>query len=247
MIRHFLNLEWKAFFRSASFKTNLFFKIILVFSGLWMIVSFLSLGIVTYYIIEKKFGVDPLIIINTILIFYLAFDLVFRYFLQKMPIVNIRPLLYLPIKKGKIVNFALNKTVISFFNIVHAFFFIPFSIIMVIEGYPFLNVLGWHLAVFALIYCNNFINVFINDKDIIFYCVLGMFITFGGLMYYNVFDITKFTIPVFQAFYNMPYLAIIPLLLMVSLYKIAFNYFKRHFYLDSGLAKKVDRVQIFVY
>ena len=193
MIKHFINLEWKAFFRSASFKINLFFKILLGFSALWMIVSFLGLGVGAFYFIKNELNLDPLETINKFLIFFVVFDLVFRYFLQTMPLVNIRPLLYLPIKKGKVVSFALNKTIISFFNLVHAFFFIPFSIVLVIEGYPFINIMGWHLAVFALIYCNNFINIFVNNKDVVFYSVISIFVILGGLMYYNIFDITTFT------------------------------------------------------
>ncbi len=243
MIKHFISLEWKSFFRSASFKMNLFFKILLGFSALWMIVSFFGLGVGAYYFIENELNLDPLETINKFLVFYVVFDLVFRYFLQAMPLVNIRPLLYLPIKKSKVVSFALNKTIISFFNLVHAFFFIPFSVVLVIEGYPFINVLGWHIAVFALVYCNNFINVFVNSKDVVFYSVISFLVVLGGLMYYNVFDVTTFTSPIFESFYNAPYLALIPLLLMVVLYKMAFNYFKKNFYLDAGLAKKINIVQ----
>lgn len=243
MIKHFLSLEWKSFFRSASLKMNLFFKILLGFSALWMIISFLGLGVGVYYLIKEQLNLDPLIIINKFLIFYIVFDLIFRYFFQKMPILNIRPLLYLPIKKSKIVSFALNKTVISFFNIVHAFFFIPFSIVLIIEGYPFVNVLGWHIAILGLMFCNNFINVFVNSKDLIFYSVITIFAVFGGLMYYNIFDITDFAAPIFQVFYDTPYIAILPLFLMVLLYKTAFNYFKKNLYLDAGLSKKIEVVQ----
>ncbi|WP_406685346.1 DUF5687 family protein [Seonamhaeicola sp. MEBiC1930] len=243
MIKHFISLEWKAFFRSPSFKMNLFIKILLGFSALSMIVSFLSLGVGAFFAIKKVFNIDPVIFLNRYLIFYIIFDLVFRYFLQKMPIVNIRPLLYLPIKKGKVVHFALNKTVLSFFNIVHAFFFVPFSVVLIVQGYPFLNVLGWHLAIMALIYSNNFINVFVNSKDVVFYSVLGIIVVFGLLKYHQIFDLTAFTEPVFQAFYNQPYLALAPLLLLCGLYKMAYNYFKNNFYLDGGLAKKVEVVK----
>jgi hypothetical protein len=243
MIRHFLNLEWKSFIRSASFKTNMFFKIMLVFGALWMIASFSLMGFVTYYVMRDELKLDPFATINKMLIFYMVFDLGFRYFLQKMPIVNIKPLLYLPIKKATVIHFGLNKTVLSFFNVVHAFFFIPFSIVLVIEGYPLMNVLSWHLAILGFIYCNNFINVFVNNKDVIFFSLLSVFLALAALKYYGIFDITTFTAPIFQAFYDVPYLAIIPLLLLGLLYKMAFTYFKRNFYLDAGLSKKVEIVQ----
>ncbi len=243
MVKHFLNLEWKSFFRSPSFQANLFLKIIMGFSALCMIVSFLGSGFVVYHLLEKKLNLDPLATINKILIFYVVFDLVIRYFLQKMPVLNIKPLLNLSIKKNTIVHFALNKTVLSFFNIVHAFFFIPFSVVLVLEGYPFLNVLGWHLSIFALIYCNNFITVFVNNKDAVFYAVISIFLILGGLKYYTIFDITDYTASLFQAFYNTPFLALIPIVILVFLYITAFKYFKKNLYLDAGLAKKATIVQ----
>ncbi|WP_452221556.1 DUF5687 family protein [Lacinutrix salivirga] len=240
MLKHFISLEWKSFFRSASFKMNLGLKILMIFFALYMIVSFSVMGAASYFLIEDQLNQDPLKVINKILIFYVFADLAMRYFLQKMPIVNIKPLLYLPLKKNQIVSFGINKTIVSFFNSIHAFFFIPFSIVLLIEGHPAINVIGWHLSIAALIYCNNFINIFVNSKDVVFYSIVGLLIALGSLMYFNVFDITTFTAPIFTAFYEMPYLAIIPILLAVVLYKMAFSYFRKNFYLDAGLAKKVD-------
>ncbi len=54
MIKQFLSLEWKAFFRSASFKMNLFFKILLGFGALWIMISFLSSGLLVYFLIKEK-------------------------------------------------------------------------------------------------------------------------------------------------------------------------------------------------
>lgn len=240
MIKQFINLEWKAFTRSASFKVNLALKILMFIGAFFMILYALGLGVGAYYIIEEMVDPEPLKIINKFLIFYFIFDLVFKYFLQKMPIVNIKPLLYLPLKKNQIVKFGINKTMISFFNIWHAFFFIPFSIVLLIEGHPFVNVLGWHLAMLALVYCNNFINIFVNSKDVVFFTVIGIIVVLCALLYFNIFDVTEFTAPIFSAFYNLPYLAIVPLILAFVLYKMAFRYFRANFYLDAGLAKKVD-------
>lgn len=239
MIKHFLNLEWKAFIRSASFKTNLFLKILMGIGFFFMILYALGIGIGAYYLIDKKLDLDPLQVFNRALFFYLIFDLAMRYFLQKMPIVNIKPFLYLPIKKKAVVNFGINKTLFSFFNIWHAFLFIPFSIVLITEGHPAINVLGWHLAIMALVFCNNFINIFVNDEDTVFIGVIGLLVTLGALLYYNVFDVSQYTKLFFEQCYDKPYLALIPLLLAVVLYKIAFNYFKANFYLDAGLSKKV--------
>ena len=240
MIKHFISLEWKSFTRSASFKVNLALKILMIIGAFFMILYALGLGIGAYYIIEEMVDPNPLKIINQFLVFYFIFDLVLKYFLQKMPIVNIKPLLYLPLKKDQVVKFGINKTIISFFNIWHAFFFIPFSIVLLIEGHPLINVVGWHIAMLALVYCNNFINIFVNSKDNVFYAVIAIIVILGTLMYFDIFDVTQFTAPIFSAFYNQPYLALIPLGIALVLYKMAFNYFRSNFYLDAGLAEKID-------
>ncbi|MEP5256055.1 MAG: DUF5687 family protein [Winogradskyella arenosi] len=239
MIKHFISLEWKAFTRSASFKVNLILKILMAFGALAILLYMLLIGVGAYYIIDEYLKKEPLVFVNQILIFYFLADLSLRYFLQKMPILNIKSFLYLPLKKDKIVGFGINKTIISFFNIVHAFFFIPFSVVMLLNGHDAINVSGWGVAMLALVYCNNFINIFVNNKDVVFYALVAVIVGFAALTYYNIFDITVFTGPIFQAFYDRPYLAILAVGLMVLLYKMAFNYFRKNFYLDAGLAQKV--------
>ncbi|MBT8243824.1 MAG: hypothetical protein HKP48_09120 [Winogradskyella sp.] len=240
MIKHFLNLEWKSFIRSASFKTNLILKIIMAIGAFFMLLYALGIGVGAYYLIEKYLNQEPLSVINKILVFYLIMDLAMRYFLQKMPIVNIKPLLHLPIKKNTVVNFGINKTLLSFFNYWHAFIWIPFSVVLLIEGHSFLNVMGWHLTIMALVFSNNFINIFVNDKDSVFYSVIAILIVLGGLLYYNIFDITEYTKVLFLSVYDQPYFAIIPIAIAFLLYKTAFKHFRNDFYLDAGLSKKVE-------
>lgn len=206
--------------------------------ALWLIGSFLILGFGAYYIIEEGFDTEPFSVVNHVLIYYMIFDLAFRYFLQKMPVINIKPLMYLPIQKNAIVKFAIGKTMISFFNVLHAFFFIPFSIVLVIEGFPVWQVLPWYIAILGWVYCNNFINIFINNKDTLFYAVLGSIVLLMGLQYFGVFNITQYAFPIFNSFYAIPYLAFIPIVLAVVFYKMAFEYFKKNLYLDAGLSIK---------
>lgn len=239
MFKHFIRLEWKSFFRSASMGTNLAMKILMGFLVLYFIVIFCVAGVATFFAIKEELHLEPLSIINKFLIYYLVVDLVFRYFLQQMPVMNIKPLLTLNIKKGTIVHFALGKTALSFFNWLHAFFFVPFTIVLLTQGYGF-NAILWHLGIFALIYSNNFLNIIINNKDGIFYGVLALVAGLAAAQYYQIFDITTFTAPFFQAMYTMPAVFLIPIVALIGLYYFAFNYFKKRLNLDEGLAKKSD-------
>ncbi|MBT8178865.1 MAG: hypothetical protein HKP23_02885 [Flavobacteriaceae bacterium] len=238
MFKHFINLQWKSFFRSASFKTNIGFKILMIFGALYFILVFLAMGLGAFYIIDKSGLGDPLQVVNGIMIYYLVVDLYIRYALQKMPIMNIRPLLYLPFRKGQVVQYSLGKTLFSFFNLAHAFFFVPFSIILLIEGYDPAGVVGWHLGIFALIFTNNFLNIIMNNKDSVFYPVIVVLVGLGVLQYYGWFDITLYTVHLFDALYNQPIYALLPWGLLIFMIYAAFHYFKKHMYLDGGLATK---------
>ena len=148
MIKHFLTLEWKSFVRSASFKTNLAFKIFMALVFLYFAAMFVFMGIGAFYGF-KKVGLEPLETVNKFMIYYLFADMMMRYFFQKIPTLTIRPLLVLPIKRDTIVHFSLGKTVLNYFNTTHAFFFIPFSIILLLNGYSILGVMTWHLGINA--------------------------------------------------------------------------------------------------
>jgi hypothetical protein len=204
--------------------------------ALYFMVCFAILGSAVFFILKEE-GLEPLSTINTYIIYYLVGDLIMRWLIQKMPVTNIKPLLTLPIKRSTIVHYSLGKTAISFFNIIHAFFFLPFTIVLLIEGYGYQAIL-WHLAMMALIYTNNFLNVIINNKDIVFYPLVAIVASLGLAQYYQFFNITEYTKPFFQGMYDTNYLFLIPILLLIITYYFSFNFFKNDLNLDTGLAKK---------
>lgn len=238
MFKHFISLQWKSFFRAASLKSSIAIKILMVFAAIYMAAIFIGMGVGVFFFIEDRKMGDPFDVVNKFMIYYVVMDLVFRYMLQKMPVTNIKPLLYLPFKKSDVVHFSLGKTIVSYFNWSHAFFFIPFSIVLLFQDYNAIGVVCWHLAMIALIYCNNFINVLINNKDSIFYPLVGVIGVLAICQYYNLFDLTDYTAPFFNSLYSLPWMAIILWLVAGFLYYAAFKYFKNNLYLDAGLATK---------
>lgn len=239
MFKKFLFLEWKAFLRSKSFATSLILKILMVLGVIYFAVCFLFIGVGAFYIL-KKANLEPLATVNKFLIYYLFIDLVIRYFFQKIPVMNIRPLLALPIKKTTIVNFSLGKTVLSFFNWAHAFFFLPFTIVLLIEGYDILSVVLWHISITALIYCNNFLNILINNKNNVFFVLVALISALGIAQYYQIFNITDYTGLFFDGLFSSKWMFIIPVVLLAGLYYYTFIYFKNNAYLDAGLASNHD-------
>ncbi len=243
MWKHFITLQWKSFWRSASLTSGLFMKIFMGFWALWL--AFMSAvgGVAIFKLIKEHFELDPLETINKFLIYWLAFDLIFRYALQKMPVINIKPLLTLPFHKNKIVSFAFGKTLFSFFNIIHAFFFVPFSITLIRNGYPITNVLLWNLGLIALVYGNNFLNIILNKKDNLIFLIGGILVLLGGLHYFGYFDISVYTGPFFQGLYDTSIITLIPIIILLILIGISFRSFSKDLYLDAGLATKSKDVQ----
>lgn len=238
MFRKFLRLEWKSFTRASSFSANLVMKIFMIIGAIYFGSLFLLLGFGSFYLIKKEMGQDPLEVVSRYAIYYMVFDLVMRLFLQKIPVINIRPLLTLPIKRSTIVNFALGKTALSFFNIIHAFFFIPFSVVLIINDYDPVNVVLWHLGMMALIYSNNFINILSNSKDWVLYLIVGLLAGMIAVEYYSLFDITSITAVFFHGLYSTYYMFIIPVAALLVLWYVSFTFFHKNLYLDTGLKGK---------
>lgn len=239
MIKKFIYLEWKAFTRSASFGKNLAMKIIIGFFMIYFSLIFIGMGVGAFYVL-KDMKLEPLVTVNKFLIYYFLFDLIIRLLLQSIPVLNIKPLLVLPFKKPTIVHFSLGKTVLSFFNWVHALFFIPFSVVLILNGYDVVEIVFWHLGIMAIIYINNFLNIILSNIDKLFVVFTILLLALAGAHYYKLFDITLFTTPFFQSFYDIDGVFLIPILVLAGLYVFTFKYFKKNLYLDAGLSVKQD-------
>lgn len=244
MFKKLLYLEWKSFIRSSAFATNVVLKVFMAIGAVYFAVLFLGLGYLSFDMIQDSgMSLDPLVFISKYLVYYFVTDLVIRLFFQNIPVINIRPLLPMPIKRKNIVNFALGKTMISFFNVLHAFFFIPFSIKLIVEGYDPLHVSFWFISMWSLTYCNNFLNLLLNNKDGLFAVFIVLLLVFGGLQYYEVFDITVYTGEIYHTLYASPYAFAVPLLLLAGLWMVTYRYFYKNLYLDAGLQAKQDEAR----
>jgi len=202
--------------------------------------SFLSLGIFSFFIIKKTVpDSDPLQVVNSFLLFAIIGDLIFRYIMQKLPVMNIKPLLILPIKKTKLVHYVLGKSVFSAFNIFSLFFYIPFSVVLINEGYDVNGVLGWLFTMILLTQCGNFTNFIINKNNIAFWALAIVLVGTIALQYYDIYDVTVLSQSIFDGLVVNPIFVITPLVLLIILYIINFKILKGQLYLDDAVKQKV--------
>ena len=243
MIKQFINFEWKQFSRSSYFQKGIAIKILLVFLVLYFGGVALMIGIGLYFILKEVLPtLDPIVAVNNFLIYWLFFDLVIRFFMQQLPVMNVKPLMVIPIKRGTIIHYLLGKTVISFFNFLPILIFLPFSIVLLSEGYPVLNVVCWFFAILSLGISNNFLNFLINKSHAVFYVLISLFAILIGLEYFNIFKISVPAGTTFNALFNNPWLSLIPFSLMIGLYYLNYSFIKNEFYLDDAVSKKIKEV-----
>jgi len=244
MFKRFLWLEWKSFFRSASVGKSIGLKVLLIFLALYFSVAFLALGIGLYPLLQKAFPAeDPLELVNRFVLLWLVFELGFRFFIQTLPVLDIKPLLNLPISRRKAVNFVLIKSIYSFFNFLPLFIVIPFGFFTIYKAeYGTWNMIGWMVAMVALTQCVNFLNFIIkkrftdNLKALI--PAILVVIVLAALEYFKVFEISFWFGKMLDFLVLHPYLAIVPMLLAFALYKWNQFNLERKFYLDADLKEK---------
>ncbi|WP_026932877.1 DUF5687 family protein [Christiangramia echinicola] len=244
MFKKFAWLEWKSFLRSASFGKSLGLKILMVFLALYFSAMFLFFGVALFPLLKELFpGQDPLVIVNKFALVYFTFELIFRFVLQSLPVMDIKPLMVLPFKKTKVVNFVLVKSLFSFYNFLPLLLIIPFGLFCILkEGYSTSGMIGWMVAMYATTLCMNFFNFIIkkrfteNLKALIPIVAAGVIIAL--LDYLDLFDLTGYFGQLLNYLVLNPYLAVVPLVLLVILYFWNHQNLKGKFYLDADLKGK---------
>jgi hypothetical protein len=241
MISHFLKLEWKQYFRSSHWQKGIVLNIFLVLFALFFVFIFLGIGVGGYFVLRKEFPEsDPLEMVNSYLFFAILGDLILRYLMQKLPVMNIKPLLILPIKKSKLVHYVLGKSAFSAFNILGLFFYIPFSFVLIKEGYDTAGVLGWLFTMILIIQSANFLNFLINKSNKALIVIGVILAVLVGLQNFGIADVVGFGGSIFDYIYQNPIYSLVGIVILAILYKLNYKQLSDQVYLDGVVATKVE-------
>ncbi|NOY47986.1 MAG: hypothetical protein GXO84_07295 [Chlorobi bacterium] len=243
MIKRFISLEWKQFKRASYFQKGLAIKILLFLAVIYFGGIAIFMGGLMFFILKKTMpDIDPIITVNNFLVYWVLGNLAIRFFMQQLPVMNIKPLMIIPIKRNVVIHYLLGKTTLSFFNFISLFIFLPFCIVLLIQDYPVLNVISWFLSIIFLTMAINFVNFLINKNNTVFYLIISALVVLIGLEYFEIFKVSEPIGLAFNSLYNNSYLVVIPLLLMIGLYKVNFNFIRKGFYLDDTVSKKAEKI-----
>ena len=244
MFKMMFSLQWKEFNRGKAVGGKLVAKILKWFGIIYFAFIAFGMGIIASFPIEEDV-IAPFLYVNKQLIYVFAYLIVMRYFIQSLPILNIKALLLTPLLKTKIVRFSLLKTVLTYFNILPLFFLIPFSVLLAQTGkFDIIGLIFWNINIIGLIYVTNFFNFLLNNKDKLLYGIGGILALIKALEYYSIVDLTEHSEQFFYLFYSQPYAVSFTWLLVFWLYNYVHKYLIQGLYIDTGLQAKIKEAKM---
>jgi len=150
--------QWKQSTRSPYWEKGLLIRIFLGIMLTYVAINLVVMGLFMGKIVATAFpDDDPLWAFSLLLFYYFLADLLLRFFMQPMPVLDILPYLHLPVKRTKLFNFLLMKSGLSLFNFVPLLIILPFTLRTVTPLSGGLVSLAWFVAVWLLIFSNNYL------------------------------------------------------------------------------------------
>ena len=252
MFKMMFSLQWKEFNRGKAVGGKLVAKIFK-----WIGIIYVAFMTFLMGIIASAYGgplaefpleevtTAPFLYVNKQLIYVFVYLIVLRYFVQSLPVVNIKALLLTPVLKTQIVRFSLLKTVLTYFNILPLFFLIPFSFLLASTGdYDIVGLIFWNINIMGLIYVTNFFNFLLINKNKLIYGIGGILALIKILEYYSIVDFTTYSEQFFYLFYSQPYATAFTWLLVFWLYNYVNKYLLQGLYIDTGLQVKIKEAKM---
>ena len=210
------------------------------FFALMMLAYLAFLGALLFFILKKIFPeADPMSKVNEYILYWILIELFFRYFMQKLPVMDIKPFLTLPVKKSTMAHYILGKSALSFYNFMSLFLFIPFSVVLLTKGYPAVNVLFWLVSILGITLTINFVNFIVNKSDKVLIGIATLLIGLYAVEYFEILPVKEYAGQLFYGLYENPILCLIPILLAFLFYFINYRFLRERIYLDTSLKKKV--------
>ncbi len=238
MIKQLLKHQWLQFRRSASFERELGITIFIWIMSIFALVSLIALASALPRILYEIPQIDdPIGFINQGIIYYFIAELLMRYFLQKVPALDIQPYLNLPISRSKVANFLIGKSLISVFNIIALLLLAPFAFQALEPRFGQMVIFYWLGSIFFISLSLHFFNILFKKKleDIPWVWAVLILLAVGNYILTIYFDTNIFS-PVgiiFESALTSPILLISTIVLSGALLLLTLKYFRENLYLEE--------------
>jgi hypothetical protein len=234
MVFELLRLQFLKGIRSVALTRNIIGGIVIGFIAFILLMNLMVLAFALPSLLESTFNIeDPMQFMNSYLLFFFLTEIMYRFFIQKMPVIELENFLHLPIKRSKIVHFLLTKSLVTPLSVVALICFGPFSYLSIESPSSW----SWLMAILATSFTLHWLMLWYKQKfgD----HLSGMIALFAGILllfaanYYGFFNAGSYAAPFFEWALQSFWPAFILLTLSIASYGLAYNYHINHSYVEE--------------
>ncbi len=238
LFRFFIQHQWKRATRSTIWQKSLALNLLL---GFFAFILFAEAMIISILVANKWHEITevdpPLSEFYKVIAYYFAAMFMMRFFLQQLPVLEVRSYQHLPIQKKSLLHFILGNGLINLFNLFSLIFFIPFAVAQVSYYHGPWLALGWLLAMLALDFSLNYFVIYLKKQLVSNLKIVSLLLAAVGLIaladYRGWFSFSSIFATTISAMVVSPLLLIVPLVLLVLVYRLNFSFLKSRLYLEE--------------
>lgn len=231
--------QWKEKTRSPFWQKSLWINIILGIVGLYLIVNFLVIGVFADVILKEIFKTIGVVeAFARVLFYYLAFDLILRFFVQQIPTLSIQPYLTLPIRKSTLLHYPLIRSIPDFMNLLALLLLLPFFVKIICTTKPALFSLNWIITICMLVLTSNFLNFslkkYFSKRPLFILFLLAIVAVIIYLDMSNIWSCSFYFGNNFLTIAKTPLFVVIPVSIASISYYLGYQFLKMNTYVEDS-------------
>lgn len=224
--------------RSTAYARSLAVALLMLGLNILLLSYVVLMGLALEPILVQGLGKeDPIGFLNSILIYFFLFEIIYRYFVQGLPVVELESLLHLPISKSWIIRFLLIRSFISPLSLIPVLLFTPFAIMGIAGAYGYSGAVSWLALLFLFSWSLHWIMLWFKqrfeDSMIGVAVIFVVFMLGTGSSYFGYYNIGEIFLPVFSFALSSYVPALLMLLVCAAAFFLCYTYYRRHAYLED--------------
>lgn len=247
MFKWFVINQWRSARRSSIWQKNLAVNIFIGFLAVMMLGYLVLIGFMADKILlEVVKNKDPENVMSSILLFYFMINFTLRFFIQSIPAMQAIPYLHLPVKRSSLARFLTLSSLVSFFNWLPFFLFLPFTLKWMMAFHAPVSSILWFLSILFFEWTVNFILIWFKRKNtdkpwfgLVLIALIILLFVLDKISPISISDISEWY---FMGLLNNPWFIILPVFTTLFWYVYNLKFIKKIIYVESLTPKSQHRV-----
>ena len=230
--------QWLGSFRSVVRPQNIAGTVVLSVLLVVLAVNLLSLGFFLERVLAKLDpGIDPLEIVNSVLLYYILLDLLLRLWFQRIPGQIVRPYLVLPVRRTTLIHLLMSKSLFSLFNFLPLLLFVPVALRVVAPAQGADVAASWTAFLVMVLLVNGMVTLYVKKRELVSpwtgAMVLAMLAMVAVLDYIDLFSLRETSASLFGVVVEEPWCVVIPFLVFGAIYWANYRLLLKHLTIEN--------------